>query len=74
MSTSTESFTNDELDAHIQHTLVEVSQAVPYEDKETLTTTEDSRELDISSIRDNLLEIEKIEYKVDKHPRQYRNS
>lgn len=71
VSTETESFTTDELQQHIKETLVEISQAVPYIRTEVLPTMDESRVLDISSITD-LLEIEKLEYKVGKNPRAYR--
>jgi len=63
---------NDELDLYIQDILSEISERVPYRVKETLTTTASSRELDISSIED-LLSIDKLEYKTGQDPRDYRN-
>ena len=63
---------NDELDLHINDCLAEISDKCPYEVKETLTTTASSKELDISSI-DDLLSIEKVEYKVGQDPPEFRN-
>lgn len=65
-------FANDEIDIHIGHCLREISKVKPYETKETLTTTADSKELDISSITD-LLEVEKVEYPAGEDPREFRN-
>lgn len=63
---------DDELDLHISDCLGEISEHSPYKFKETLTTTASSRELDISSI-DDLLSIDKLEYKTGSYPRNYRN-
>jgi len=63
---------DDELDLHINDCLAEISEHYPYEVKETLTTTASSKELDISSIED-LLEVDKIEYKVGQDPQDFRN-
>jgi len=63
---------DDELDIHIGHCLQEISKVSPYETKETLTTTADSKELDISSITD-LLRVEKVEYPAGEDPREFRN-
>lgn len=51
--------------------LVEASPYSPYLYKETVHTTADSRELDISIIT-NLIEVEHAEYKTGKDPLQYR--
>ena len=63
---------DDELDLYIADCLAEISERVPYKVKETLTTTAGSRELDISTIED-LLAIEKLEYKTGSDPRDFRN-
>lgn len=63
---------DDEIDMHIGHCLREISKVSPYETKETLTTTADSRDLDLSSITD-LLEVKKCEFRVGKDPQQFRN-
>lgn len=65
-------FPDDELDLCIDDCLVEISLSKPYEVKETLTTTANSKELDISSI-ENLLEVEKIEFRTGQDPLDYRN-
>ena len=62
----------DELDLYIGECLIEISETKPYEVKETLTTTASSKDIDISSITD-LLEVDKVEFRVDKNPRQFRN-
>jgi len=63
---------DDELDLHIGDCLAEISERVPYQVKETLTTTASSKELDISSIED-LLEVDKIEFRTGQDPPDYRN-
>ena len=68
----TQDFQVDEIDLHIAECLVEISERRPSLVKETLTTTANSRELDISSIED-LLEIDRLEYKTEQDPRDYRN-
>jgi len=65
-------WTDDELDLYINDCLAEIAEYKPYEVKETLTTTADSRELDLSVI-DDLVEVKKVEYPVDEQPRQFRN-
>jgi len=65
-------FPDGELDLHIGDCLVEISERRPYEVKETLTTTASSKELDISSIED-LLEVDKIEFRTGQEPPDYRN-
>ena len=72
VSGSEQDFQPDELDLYIADCLVEISERRPYEVKETLTTTANSKELDISSIED-LLEVDKVEYKTGQDPPDYRN-
>lgn len=63
----------DELDIHIGEVLKEISEARPYEVRESVTLTYAGKnEVDISSITD-LLSIPYGEYPVDKDPREYRN-
>ncbi|MBA7648641.1 hypothetical protein ES703_56429 [subsurface metagenome] len=69
---SEQDFEDDEIDLHIGEVVAEISERRPYVVKETLKTTEGSRELPISSIED-LLEIEKLEYPTGSDPRDYRN-
>lgn len=63
---------DDELDLHISECLLELSDKSPYKVVEVLTTIENSRILDISSIED-LVRIEKLEYPIGSEPRDYRN-
>ena len=73
VSGSAQDFKNDEIDLHIGHCLVEISEKRPYEVKDTtLTTTAGSKELDISSIED-LFKVEKAEFPVGNEPPDYRN-
>lgn len=65
-------FKDDEINLHIQDCLVEISELNPYGVKETLKTTADSKELDISSI-EGLLDVPKVEYPVGNEPPDYRN-
>jgi len=69
-------FPNDEIDLHIADCLVEISERRPYEFKETLTTTANSKELDISSIED-FIELDgehEIEYPTGSEPPNYHNA
>jgi len=63
---------DDELDIYIADCLGEISERRPYLNREVLTTIDNSRVLDISSI-ENLLRIDKLEYPTDSDPRDYRN-
>lgn len=73
VSSDTEyAWTDDELDLYIDDCLAEIAEYKPYQVKETLTTTADSRELDLSEI-DDLVEVKKVEYPVDEQPRSFRN-
>jgi len=65
-------WTAAEIGTVLDRCLIEIARYRPYMVKETLTTTADSRDLDISSITD-LVGIEKLEYKVDKYPQQWHN-
>ena len=65
-------FQDDELNLHISDILAEISESCPYEVKEVLTTIENSKVLDISSIED-LIRIKKLEYPTGKDPRDFRN-
>ena len=71
-SSSEQDFKDDEIDLYIGDCLAEISERSPYVVKETLQTTANSRELDISSIED-LLEIDRLEYKTGSNPRDNRN-
>ena len=63
-------WSDDELDRHILHALKEFSQALPYEQKATIATVADSREIDIATITDRIM-VEAVEYPVDKFPHRY---
>lgn len=69
--TSNDIWTAAELGIILDHSLREISKYVPYQVKETVTTTADSRELDLSDITD-LIGIEKLEYKVDQDPQEFK--
>lgn len=62
-----------ELDAHIRRTLVEVSEASPYETLVTSLTISSGKEVDITSIADSLIFVDKAEYPIDKSPPYYRS-
>jgi hypothetical protein len=63
-------WTDGELDRHIQHTVRELSLAVPLEAKTALSTTAGSRDLSIASLTD-LVAIEAVEYPTGKYPPAY---
>lgn len=61
-----------QLDDFISQGLIEIARYVPYEKRETISTTASSREIDISVII-NLRGVEKAEYEVGKSPQRFRN-
>ena len=63
-------WTDDELDRHIAHAVHDFSEAIPYEQKETIPTVSGSREIDVSSIIDRVM-IEAVEYPVDLFPKKF---
>ncbi len=63
-------WTNDELDRHIAHAVKQYSEAVPYEQKATIATTNGSRDINISSLSDRIMVLA-VEYPVGKFPRRY---
>jgi len=63
-------WTNDELDRHILNALKEFSEALPLEQKATIATVSDSREIDISSLTTRIMLVA-VEYPVDKFPQRY---
>ncbi len=63
-------WTDDELDRHITHAVKDFSEAIPYEQKEIISTVSGIREIDISSITDRVI-IEAVEYPVDLFPKKY---
>lgn len=60
VATTTSEWKDDEIDVQIQQTLEELSRALPYETRESFYATEDSLDIDISTIT-NLLQIVKVE-------------
>ena len=67
-------WTDDELDRHIQHAVLDISQAVPLEEKDEslVITTPASREIDIRSVA-GLVYVEAVEYPVAQYPKRYRD-
>ena len=63
-------WTNDEIDRHIARALSEFSEAVPREQTAQLSTTQDSRDLDISSLTDRIM-VNSVEYPLDCWPLSY---
>ena len=63
-------WTTDQLQRHLEHALDELSLAIPREQKTTLTTTADSRDIDVSSLSD-LLHIEAVEWPTGNYPPTY---
>jgi hypothetical protein len=66
-------WTDDEIDRHIQHAILDISQAVPLqsEDKTLVIPTPASKDIDISSLI-GLMIVDAVEYPVDSDPREYR--
>ena len=67
-------WTDDELDRHIQHAVLDISQAVPLEakDEALVIPTPASREIDISGVA-GLIYVEAVEYPVAQYPKRYRD-
>ncbi len=63
-------WTDDELNRHISHAIRDFSEAIPYEQKTTKTTTSGSREIDVSTVTDRIM-VEAVEYPVDDFPKKY---
>ena len=63
-------WTNDELDRHILHSLKELSEALPYEQKAVIATTANSRDISLSTITDRIM-VEVVEYPVDEFSKRY---
>jgi len=66
-------WTDDELDRHIAHAVLDVSQALPLETKSSgiVIPTPAAKDIDISSLT-NRVNIDAVEYPVDEDPRRYR--
>ena len=60
-------WSNHEVDGAIERVLREFSQAYPIQQQDEITTTEDDRELDISSL-ENLSKVVSVEYPMDLSP------
>jgi hypothetical protein len=63
-------WSNDEIDRHIAHAVSDFSDSVPLQMKATLSTVDDSREIDISSLTDRV-RVHAVEYPVDQFPKRY---
>jgi len=63
-------WSNDEIDRHIAHALSDFSEALPLEQKATIATVSDSREIDISSVTDRV-RVEAVEYPIAQFPHRY---
>jgi hypothetical protein len=61
---------DNELDRAIQRAVAELSRYVPREMKTTIATTDDSREIDISSLTDRV-SIDRVEFPVGATPRSF---
>ena len=63
-------WSNDEVDGAIERVVREFSRAYPLQEEDEITTTEDDKELDISSLS-SLLKIASVEYPMDQDPPYY---
>ena len=63
-------WSDDELTRHIDRAVAELSEAIPLEQKATIATTADSRQVDISSLSDRVM-VEAVEYPVDEFTKIY---
>jgi len=63
-------WSNDELDRHIARAVNRLSEAIPQQQKATIATTADSREVDISAITDRVM-LQAVEYPAGRFPRAY---
>jgi hypothetical protein len=63
-------WTDNELDRHIAHSVTDFSEAIPLEQRTTISTSAGSRELDVSSLSDRII-AEAVEYPVEQFPKQY---
>ncbi len=72
LGSNTTDFSDAFLTLRIPEALQEFSRFTPFKVRETLATTDDSKELDITAI-ENLLWVDDLEYKTGKTPRQWVN-
>jgi len=63
-------WSDDELNRHIAHAVKDFSEAIPDEQKAVKTTTQGSREVDISTITLSVM-VEAVEYPVGEFPKKY---
>ena len=63
-------WTDNDIDRCIGRALFELSRYVPQEMKSTVATIADSREINISTLT-NRVSVDKVEFPIDEHPRQY---
>lgn len=61
---------DNEIDRAISRALLELSRHSPREMKTTITTTDGSREIDISSLTDRI-SVDRVEFPLDKTPRSF---
>ena len=61
---------DNEIDRAISRALLELSRHSPREMKSTITTTDGSREIDISSLTDRI-SVDRVEFPLDKTPRSF---
>lgn len=67
---SSERWSDDQLDRHIGRALHDMDRHVPRETLATIATTPGSRDIDLSSLT-GLIEVEAAEYPVDQYPPSY---
>jgi len=63
-------WSNDEIDRHIAHALSDFSEAIPVQQKATIATVADSREIDISAVTDRI-RVDAVEYPINHFPHRY---
>lgn len=63
-------WTDDEVDRAIQRAVAEFSRYMPREMRNTIATTDGSREIDISALTDRV-SVDRIEFPVGQHPRTF---
>jgi len=63
-------WTDDEIDRAIQRAVADLSRYVPKEEKATIATTDSSYEIDISSLTGRV-SVDKVEFPIDRHPREF---
>jgi len=61
---------DNEIDRAIGRALLELSRHCPREMKNTIATTDGSRDIDIASLTDRV-SVDRVEFPIDEHPRQF---